>query len=778
MHWGRATCYRGTRGVATTRGEDAVCAEMVEPEGSGALSRGRNGEGAGVRPEPSAGGAQQRAHREAVELVRRAEAQVSAGKEKEALSMLRRAAETFAGSGELLQAIAAAKQILRLQPGHRETQTLLADLFARRHGGLAGDERDRTAGSGPEAEGPDHEGLPAIPLFSSLSRNAFIMLLEHMVLLPMKAGEAVISEGDEARSFFVISSGEVAVLKEGGDGSRSELGRLGAGQFFGEIAFFARSTRTATVECTRDSEIFEIQWKDLAVIARKYPSVERVLRSFYRERLVSNLTSTSRFFNRVPEERRHELFQRFRPYPAAEGEVIVEEGRPNANFHVIVSGEVEVTKKVNGSAKTLTALGTGDFFGEISLLFDAPATATVRATRESVLLRISRVEFHQTIQGDAATIRYLRQVAAERKAELEEIEERAAALGAEGAGGEGRAAAAEVVAEASGADSTDPQTGSLPTRAREDLGGSQADGPRTDSGGARPPAGERPASGEEADRLRVITDLSKGTIAGRRATGAVNSPPLASQVALAEVLDADVGKLADALAAPRVLDDRRSIRSTMELFEADLELPAYGTALRYPFTGAGLLQMLVYPLVALGLGMAFRLIGPLGATCGVLIGLVPMLAFLLGVVQSTANGYQKPPPILDQIGAPYARVLVPVFRLATATLLLWLPIAVYSLSGGVAVKLIGTKTPLWQAQEAFRAVIGARPVVFLLWMTVIGAIAPMATMLAAVSESVSEVVNPVRVVKLALLILGTYAGMAAAGAALNAVLALLIIGAV
>ena len=69
------------------------------------------------------------------------------------------------------------------------------------------------------------------------------------------------------------------------------------------------------------------------------------------------------------------------------GEVIFAEGDPGDLMFVILEGEVEILKAAQaGSAKVLSTLGKGEFFGEMALLDDRPRSASAVAKTDSRLL--------------------------------------------------------------------------------------------------------------------------------------------------------------------------------------------------------------------------------------------------------------------------------------------------------------------------------------------------------------------------------------------------------
>ena len=73
---------------------------------------------------------------------------------------------------------------------------------------------------------------------------------------------------------------------------------------------------------------------------------------------------------------------------------IVEEGLPGDYMYIIRQGRVSVSKlSDDGREKILEFLDAGDFFGEMSLLDNAPRSASVRTLIETRILALSRNDF-------------------------------------------------------------------------------------------------------------------------------------------------------------------------------------------------------------------------------------------------------------------------------------------------------------------------------------------------------------------------------------------------
>jgi CRP-like cAMP-binding protein len=234
--------------------------------------------------------------------------------------------------------------------------------------------------------------MPAFPLLSDLPRAAFVELLREVVVLERDPGDVLLREGSDGDAFYLIADGTVRVKKSG-----TEVALLGPGAFFGEFAVLSDQRRHATVEAVTHVRLLEIQKPLLDRLVAEHPGVARILRAFYSERLLATLLQTAPFFVALSPEERADVARRFRPRRFGRGATIIEEGASGGGLYLILVGEVEVVRHDTAGEVELARLGEGSYFGEMSLLRGANASATVRATRLCETVQLPPRDFYEIV---------------------------------------------------------------------------------------------------------------------------------------------------------------------------------------------------------------------------------------------------------------------------------------------------------------------------------------------------------------------------------------------
>jgi voltage-gated potassium channel len=110
--------------------------------------------------------------------------------------------------------------------------------------------------------------LAAIPLFASLSPGELTELADWFGAKTAGAGVRLAGEGAAGYSFFVIAAGSAVVTSNG-----SELGTLGPGDFFGEIAIIGDGRRSATVTTTTPARVLVMFGTEFRQLQQAHPAI-------------------------------------------------------------------------------------------------------------------------------------------------------------------------------------------------------------------------------------------------------------------------------------------------------------------------------------------------------------------------------------------------------------------------------------------------------------------------------------------------------------------------
>ena len=116
--------------------------------------------------------------------------------------------------------------------------------------------------------GPSVELLQRIPLFAELEPRELERLGESFKERTFNAGEPVATEGEGGAGFFVIESGEASVTVHG-----DERGRLGPGDYFGDVAMIDQGDRTASIKAESDLKCYGLTFWDFRPIVESEPRI-------------------------------------------------------------------------------------------------------------------------------------------------------------------------------------------------------------------------------------------------------------------------------------------------------------------------------------------------------------------------------------------------------------------------------------------------------------------------------------------------------------------------
>lgn len=229
-----------------------------------------------------------------------------------------------------------------------------------------------------------------LPLAVALEDEDLDQIAEHVRLIRVAPGQAVVRQGDRADVFYVVRSGRLEVSRAEDDGTERRIRILARGRSFGEVALMEGSRRTADVRALEPSEVFSI---DKGTFDRVIAPGLEVAAEFRADLLsVRDLLRLKPFAALDDADAARLLngasWRSFKP-----GERIVKQGDQGDAFYVISDGQVDVIE----DRRKVGRLTVGDYFGEIALLTGETRTATVRAATPVRALELERKSFDRVL---------------------------------------------------------------------------------------------------------------------------------------------------------------------------------------------------------------------------------------------------------------------------------------------------------------------------------------------------------------------------------------------
>jgi CRP/FNR family transcriptional regulator, cyclic AMP receptor protein len=122
--------------------------------------------------------------------------------------------------------------------------------------------------------------LRSVPSLSTLEDRTLLAIVGDSANLFWRAGSEVFAKGSPADGLYVVVSGAVRIVGDGG----AELGVLGPGDFFGELSLLEGAPHGRDVVAVEDTELMVIAKECFDDLVAGNPDVARSIRETAAER--------------------------------------------------------------------------------------------------------------------------------------------------------------------------------------------------------------------------------------------------------------------------------------------------------------------------------------------------------------------------------------------------------------------------------------------------------------------------------------------------------------
>jgi small-conductance mechanosensitive channel/CRP-like cAMP-binding protein len=125
--------------------------------------------------------------------------------------------------------------------------------------------------------------LASVPLFAALSPEDRAELASSMSWAPFVEGEVLTRQGAKAHWLYVVVAGECSV-RVAVDGAEREVGRIRAGEFFGEMGLLTGAPRAATVVAASRVDCWRLDRAAFQALLERRPELAEVVAAVLAER--------------------------------------------------------------------------------------------------------------------------------------------------------------------------------------------------------------------------------------------------------------------------------------------------------------------------------------------------------------------------------------------------------------------------------------------------------------------------------------------------------------
>ncbi|HEY7055712.1 MAG TPA: cyclic nucleotide-binding domain-containing protein, partial [Vicinamibacterales bacterium] len=245
--------------------------------------------------------------------------------------------------------------------------------------------------------------LRTAAVFESLSEVELRQLSDQLTLSDLEDGTVLIRQDAVSDELYVVITGVLAVSAIDRHGIAHSLGEIRSAGLTGEMHLFSQAPAAATVEARGPVRVAALSRSGFDRFLATCPSgafalIDALRPRLRRARLWAAL-HLSEMFAELDRPALIDLESAFELVSLYGGEVLFEQGDPADSLYIVVSGRLRVVSlAADGSDRLLAELGVGETVGEMGVISGEPRSATVYASRDTQLAKLSKTAVDAVVE--------------------------------------------------------------------------------------------------------------------------------------------------------------------------------------------------------------------------------------------------------------------------------------------------------------------------------------------------------------------------------------------
>lgn len=234
-------------------------------------------------------------------------------------------------------------------------------------------------------------------MFAELNEAETLTIAEAMQPRRVGPREVVICQGDNGNELFVVCSGTLICEKTlSGMIKPTFIKQMVRGDLFGELALLYNAPRAASIVAETDCLLFSLDRETFNHIVKG--SAMRRRKSY------AAMLAKVEILGDLEEAERDKICDCLQSETFAKGALVVRQGDFGKHLYFVTEGTAQAIQREGEEEKVVFEFGPNDYFGELSLINNAPRQASVRVTSERLTVASLDSESFKRLLGPIEAI--------------------------------------------------------------------------------------------------------------------------------------------------------------------------------------------------------------------------------------------------------------------------------------------------------------------------------------------------------------------------------------
>ncbi len=235
-------------------------------------------------------------------------------------------------------------------------------------------------------------------LFNQVDESVWQVICAKSEFVELKKGQVLFHRDDPGDAMYVVILGQLNVFLHDEKGRQAIIGKVDPFMPVGEIQALIGGRRTTSVCANSPTRLLKIPPPVIEYIASNAPDTFKKILNIARKRLRNDQLRKllPNLFGTLDKTELNYIEKHSEWVHLCRGEVLCRQGDPGDCLYIVVNGRLQAVKEDEHHNKTvLGTIGRGELLGEIAFLTEGLRSATLLATRESDLVKISMDVFER-----------------------------------------------------------------------------------------------------------------------------------------------------------------------------------------------------------------------------------------------------------------------------------------------------------------------------------------------------------------------------------------------